>query len=83
MNLLGQAATEQQLDGVVLYTSSRWPFQARVTDLGASGVIGQISSGGYVLVDLAPQLITPDAMAAQLDAASKAIFNQAAWYQVP
>jgi hypothetical protein len=81
MNLLGQVASESTTGPVTVYVSERWPFGARVRVLPEGLVTGDISSGGYTLFTVEPTATTPEAVALQLDAASKSIFSQAAWYQ--
>ena len=81
MQLLGMTATETQQGPVAFYESLRWPFGARVQVNPDGKVFGNISSGGFRLFEVGPIEETKEAVAAQLDAAAKAIFGQASWYQ--
>lgn len=83
MQLLGQEAVVTVQGEVTFYESLRWPFGARVQVNPDGRVFGNISSGGYRLFEVGPNTETKEAVALQLDAVSKAIFAQAAWYQTP
>jgi hypothetical protein len=83
MQIIGVEATVTVQGPVTFYESARWPFGARVQVNPDGKVFGNISSGGYRLFEVGPVDDTKESVAAQLDAASKVIFAQAAWYQEP
>jgi hypothetical protein len=83
MNLLGTVAEERTDGPVTVWTGKRWPFEARVRLLPNGFAQGDVSSGGFVLFATEAAAVSPEEVAASIDAASRAIFAQAAWYQAP
>lgn len=81
MELLGNTVSGVSEGDTTVYYSVRWPFGARVRVLSDNSVLADLSSGGHRLFEVGPVADTPENVALQVDAVSKSIFSQCAWYQ--
>ena len=84
LNIFGQTVEGVTLDPLTTWESVRWPFGGRIVQQPDGSLYTNLSSGGTVLwTAFYPAGTELAIVATALDAASKAIFAQAAWYQQP
>lgn len=81
INLLGKPVAGIAQDGSTLYVSDRWPFRATICALDSGETWGALSSGGFVVYQWPQAQIDAQSLAIQIDAISKAVFQECTWYQ--
>ena len=84
LTIFGQVIEPVPQGPPTLWESIRWPFGGRVVQIADGSYFANITSSSFMIWSKSYATDTdPNTIAVELDAVSKSIFSQAAWYQQP